>query len=122
MKCRLLLAVAVLSATAMPALAAPAVTTAQHEIAGLMQALEHSGCRFQRNGRWHDAAAARAHLQRKYEYLSQRERVGSAEQFIDDAASRSSLSGKPYRVACPDLPEQDSAPWFRQQLARLRGS
>ncbi|SBV35833.1 conserved exported hypothetical protein [uncultured Stenotrophomonas sp.] len=115
-----LLPLAVLLAAVMPALAAPAAT-AQREIAGLMQALEHSGCRFQRNGRWHGAAEARDHLQRKYDYLRKRELAGSAGQFIDNAASRSSLSGKPYRVACPDQPEQDAAPWFRQQLARLRG-
>ena len=104
-----------------PALAAPNVT-AQREITGLMQALEHSGCRFQRNGSWHEATEARDHLQRKYDYLLKRNLADSAEQFIDNAASRSSISDKPYRVACPNRPEQDSAPWFRQQLARLRGS
>ena len=103
------------------ALAAPNATT-QREITGLLQALEHSGCRFQRNGSWHEAAEARSHLQRKYDYLLKRNLAGSAEQFIDNAASRSSISDKPYRVACPNRPEQDSAPWFRQQLARLRGS
>jgi len=115
-----LLPLAVLLAAAMPALAAPG-TTAQREIEGLMQVLEQSGCRFQRNGRWHGAAEARAHLQRKYDYLRKRELAGSAEQFIDNAASRSSLSGKPYRVACLGRSEQDAAPWFRQQLAGLRG-
>jgi hypothetical protein len=115
-----LLPFAVLLAAVMPALAAPGAT-AQHEIEGLMQALEHSGCRFQRNGRWHGAAEARTHLQRKYDYLRKRELAGSAEQFIDNAASRSSLSGKPYRVTCPGQPEQDATSWFRQQLARLRG-
>lgn len=99
--------------------AAPSTTT-QREIAGLMQALENSGCRFQRNGSWHEPAEARAHLQRKYDYLLKRDLVGSSEQFIDRAASRSSLSGKPYRVACPNVPEQDAAVWFQQKLRQLR--
>ncbi|ODU42395.1 MAG: hypothetical protein ABS96_28110 [Lysobacteraceae bacterium SCN 69-123] len=94
---------------------------ARAEIGGLMQALEDSGCRFQRNGSWHDAAEARSHLQRKYDYLLKRGLADSAEQFIERAASRSSISGKPYRVACPGRAEQDAAPWFRQQLLRLRG-
>ena len=46
----------------------------------------------------------------------------SAEQFIDRAASRSSFSGKAYRVRCPGRSEQDAAGWFRDQLQRLRGS
>lgn len=95
--------------------------TARHEIDGLMQALASSGCRFQRNGSWHDAGEARSHLQRKYDYLLRRGLADTAEQFIERAASRSSLSGKPYRVACPGHAEQDAAPWFRQQLLRLRG-
>ena len=57
------------------ALAAPNATT-QREITGLLQALEHSGCRFQRNGSWHEAAEARSHLQRKYDYLLKRNLAG----------------------------------------------
>ncbi|MCA7024745.1 MULTISPECIES: DUF5329 domain-containing protein [Stenotrophomonas] len=113
----MLLGVAVVPST----LHAAPGATARAEIGGLMQALEDSGCRFQRNGSWHDAAEARSHLQRKYDYLLKRGLADSAEQFIERAASRSSISGKPYRVACPGRAEQDAAPWFRQQLLRLRG-
>ena len=108
-----------LVATGLAAAAPP--LGAQREIAGLFAALDRSGCRFQRNGRWHDAAQAHAHLQRKYDYLLKRGLADSTEQFIERAASRSSISGKPYRVACPGRAEQDAAPWFRQQLLRLRG-
>ena len=99
--------------------AAPSAT-AQREIGGLMQALQASGCRFQRNGSWYEAGEARSHLQRKYDYLLKRDLADTAEQFIDRAASRSSMSGKPYRVSCPGAAEQDSAVWFQQQLQRLR--
>lgn len=116
--CNLLLAGA-LAAIAVPASAAPGAAT-QREITGLMQALESSGCRFQRNGSWYEAPAARAHLQRKYDYLLKRDMVDSSEQFIDRAASRSSMSGRPYRVACAGVPEQDASAWFLQQLRRLR--
>ncbi len=116
--CRHLVAL-VLAAASAGAVAAPSAT-AQREINGLMQALESSGCRFQRNGSWHDAAQARSHLQRKYDYLLKRDLADTAEQFIDRAASRSSISGKAYRVACPGAAEQEAGPWFLQRLRSLR--
>ena len=108
-----------LALIALPATAAPSATT-QREITGLMQALETSGCRFQRNGTWYDAVAARGHLQRKYDYLLKRDMVDSSEQFIERAASRSSMSGKAYKVSCTGTPVQDASAWFLQQLRRLR--
>lgn len=104
----------------LPALAAPSAK-AKAEIAGLMDALSNSGCRFQRNGSWHGAAEARTHLQRKYDYLLKKDKVDTAEQFIERAASRSSLSGRAYRVECGGS-EQDASSWFGQQLQRLRDS
>ena len=101
------------------ALAAPS-DTARREIAGLIGALDGSSCRFQRNGSWHDAAEARAHLQRKYDYLLKKDKVDTAEQFIERAASQSSMSGKPYRIACPGQPEQTAAVWFGARLKALR--
>ncbi len=100
--------------------AAPTPRT-KAEIAGLMDALAHSGCRFQRNGDWHGATEARAHLQRKYDYLLRKDKVDTAEQFIERAASRSSMSGRAYRVQCNGK-EQDAASWFNGQLKRLRNS
>ncbi len=93
---------------------------ARREIAGLIGALDGSSCRFQRNGSWHDAAEARAHLQRKYDYLLRKDKVDTAEQFIERAASQSSMSGKPYRIVCPGQPEQTAAVWFTARLAALR--
>ena len=91
------------------------------EITGLMDALSNSGCRFQRNGSWYEAAEARTHLQRKYDYLLKKDKVDTAEQFIARAASRSSISGRAYRVRCNGQ-EQDAASWFNGKLKRLRNS
>ncbi|MFG3449570.1 YfeK family protein [Stenotrophomonas sp. NPDC047960] len=93
---------------------------ARREIAALIGALDGSSCRFQRNGSWHDAAEARAHLQRKYDYLLKKDKVDTAEQFIERAASQSSMSGRPYRIACPGQPEQTAAAWFGARLQALR--
>lgn len=102
------------------AAAATPPPVAAREIDALLAALQASPCRFQRNGSWYPAAQAKAHLQRKYDYLRKRDMVASAEQFIERGASRSNSSGKAYRVACPGQPEQDAATWFAQQLAALR--
>ena len=95
---------------------------AQREIRYLMDALSQSQCQFQRNGSWYGREEARAHLQRKYEYLLKRDQVDTAEQFIERAASRSSMSGKAYRVRCPGQPEVDAASWFGSRLKALRDS
>ena len=119
----ILAATLALAATTGNVMAAP-TGTARREIASLIGALDGSSCRFQRNGSWHDAAEARAHLQRKYDYLLKKDKVDTAEQFIERAASRSSMSGQPYRIACPGQPEQSAASWFgaRLQALRTRGS
>lgn len=93
---------------------------AQREIAQLIASLDGSTCQFQRNGSWHDAAEARAHLQRKYDYLLKKDKVDTAEQFIERAASQSSMSGKAYQIRCPGQPEQTAAAWFGARLQALR--
>jgi hypothetical protein len=102
------------------AFAAPSAT-ARKEIGQLMDALSRSGCQFQRNGSWHGAAEARTHLQRKYDYLLKKDKVDTAEQFIQRAASQSSMSGRAYRVKCQGR-EQDASAWFRGQLQKLRAA
>ena len=108
----LLLACGIASAAPPPA--------AQREIAQLFDALSHSGCRFNRNGSWYDASAAREHLQRKYDYLLRRDAVTSAEGFIELAASKSSMSGRAYLVQCPGTAAVDSGAWFRRALVQAR--
>ena len=46
---------------------APQAGQAKQEIAYLLATVVSSHCEFNRNGDWYDSAAARAHLQQKYE-------------------------------------------------------
>lgn len=92
------------------------------EIEALLGRLEASNCHFQRNGHWYDAAKARSHLERKLHYLEKRAMLESTEQFIEAAASKSSMSGEAYRVRCGDHPEQESAQWFLEQLQSIRAA
>ncbi|MEN5287798.1 YfeK family protein [Stenotrophomonas lactitubi] len=93
---------------------------ARREITQLIGSLDGSQCQFQRNGSWYGPADARSHLQRKYDYLLKKDMVDTAEQFIERAASQSSMSGKAYRIRCPGQPEQTSAAWFGARLQALR--
>ena len=110
-------ALAMLAATA--ANAAPP-TTVQRETDALIAALGTSGCRFERNGRWHDAAAAQAHLRKKEAWLRERGLVPTTEAFVERAATSSSVSGKPYRMQCGAAAPVASATWLRARLATLR--
>lgn len=93
---------------------------AQREIEHLLQYVQASGCEFIRNGKAHDASAARAHLTKKYQAV--KSRVHSAEDFIRYVASASSISKQTYRVRCAGAAETDSGPWLERELSRLRGS
>lgn len=84
--------------------------------------MKNSGCQFNRNGSWHAANEAEEHLRRKYSYLLRKDLITSAESFVELAASRSSISGKPYLVRCGKAAPVQSQAWFLEQLRRLRGT
>ncbi len=105
---------------ALVALSMAAAPAANTEIDQLLQSLKTSGCKFQRNGTWYDATKATDHLGTKRDYLQKKDKIHSAEDFIRLAATESSMTGKPYRVACPDKPEVDSKVWLEAQLKRIR--
>ncbi len=73
---------------------------------------------FIRNGSDHTAVEAAAHLQRKLS--AAHGRITTAEQFIDILATRSSWTGKAYRVRFADGREVESAVWLRQLLHEIR--
>ncbi len=109
-------------AAASPALAAPLPSEARAEIGALLDRLASSHCRFNRNGTWYDATEARSHLQRKLDYLADKEAIGSTEQFIELAATKSSMSGVDYLVSCADSQAVASSAWLGAELRALRAS
>lgn len=94
--------------------------TSRAEIDHLFTYLEKSGCQFNRNGSWYSSTDASAHLHEKFNYLIKRNLVSSSENFIERAATESSMSGKAYLVQCAGQKAQASGPWFREELARYR--
>ncbi len=100
--------------------AAEPSSQAHQEIGHLLEYLSHSGCQFNRNGSWYGPGKAVEHLNQKYDYLRKRGLVNSAEDFIDRAASKSSISGKAYEVKCGAEAPTQSGDWLRAELARYR--
>jgi hypothetical protein len=111
----------VLSARCPAAHAAPPAI-ASIEINYLLDFVDRSGCRFYRNGSWYDSHRAQAHLRVKYDYLAARDRIKSAEDFIDQAATRSSMSGEAYQIRCDTGPALPSNLWLRTALSNYRSS
>lgn len=120
----LLLAACLLGACllASPAWADGLTQTARAEIDGLLARLAASHCRFQRNGVWHTADAAQVHLRRKLDHLASRGAIASTEEFIERAATRSSVSGRPYLVECGGQPALSSHAWLHAELGALRAA
>ena len=107
---------------AIVATAGPLPPAARAEIDALMVRLLTSGCEFNRNGTWYPAAEAKSHLLQKLKYFEDRGKVETAEQFIELAASGSSMSGQPYLVRCGNVAPVQSGQWLRSQLQDLRAA
>jgi Family of unknown function (DUF5329) len=95
---------------------------AQAEINYLLWTVAASDCEFYRNGSRYEAKAAAAHLSSKFQYLQARDLVHNAEDFIDKAATRSSLSGLPYAIRCKGSEDVPTRQWLLVLLARYRDS
>lgn len=104
----------------LPVARADPPTNVQVEINFLLGYVEGSGCTFYRNGTWHDSQAAQVHLRDKYKYLAARNLINTTEDFIERAATESSLSGQPYEVRCNSNATMTSNQWLRDELARFR--
>src|SRR5664279_5740197 len=68
----------------------------QREVNFLLSYIGSSGCEFYRNGTWSDSKTAQTHLRDKYNYLVARNQINTTEDFIERAATESSLSGQSY--------------------------
>ena len=101
------------------AIAAPSAEV-QAEVSYLLRFIENSGCEFYRNGLWYDGTHASAHLRNKYEYFVARDQVRTTEEFIDRAATKSSISGIPYQIRCIGGAPVNSSVWLREAIAAYR--
>lgn len=105
-------------ATATQPVSASSRTPAAEIDALIDRVAKAKGVIFIRNGTEHTAAQAAEHLQRKRKAAGKR--IATPEQFIDKLGTRSSMTGKAYRVRLPDGKEIDSAVWLNGLLRDIR--
>lgn len=91
----------------------------QNEINFLLGYIAGSGCEFYRNGSWYNAHEAHAHLRTKYNYLAASNLINTTEQFIEQGASKSSMSGMPYQIRCNGGAAVSSQQWLHGRLLEL---
>ena len=120
---RLQIASLILALMLVPVARAAPPAMAQTEINHLLEFVGSSGCEFYRNGSWFDSKRGQAHLRSKYQWLAPRDQINTAEDFIEKAATRSSLSGQPYEVRCDGgeaMKAMTSNRWLHDELTRYR--
>jgi len=110
-----IIAVFILSGLMQSAASAAEVPT---EIDYLLTTMGSSDCTFIRNGKEYDAADAEAHLRMKYR--RGKRYASTTEKFIENLASKSSMSKKPYLIACEGSERIESGAWLMQLLLKYR--
>jgi hypothetical protein len=93
-------------------------TDVSGQIAHLIDFIAASPCSFIRNDDVYDGKAAAGHIRQKYDHY--KDEIASAEDFIDRAASRSLLSGRPYQVHCPGVAIMPARDWLLLELTAYR--
>jgi hypothetical protein len=63
---------------------------------------------------------AQAHLRSKYDAVTATNRIQTAEDFIDRAATKSSMSAQAYAIRCNNDLVVPTDRWLRDLLARYR--
>jgi len=87
----------------------------QEKIDYLINSIAHlKGAIFIRNGSEYDAGKAAGHLRKKLDYAG--EKIGTAQEFIDNCATASWLSHRKYRIRFGDGHTQDSATYLYGRL------
>ena len=92
--------------------------TTDIEVEHLIEVVSESGCTFIRNGSSHDADDAASHLAMKYR--RGKRYAKTTELFIERLASKSSMSGKPYQIKCPNTKAVPSGEWLSARLQEYR--
>ena len=90
----------------------------QDEIDHLLLYVQNTKCIYIRNGDSHSGKDAKKHIQRKYNYFY--DDIESSEDFIRLSATKSTMSGNKYYIACPNKAKVESSKWLLEELYRYR--
>ena len=90
------------------------------EVQYLLNYIAETECDFIRNGIPYKADKTISHIKKKYRYF--KNKISTAEEFIELSASKSMISNKPYLIECVGQPKQTSKQWLLDELVRYRAS
>ena len=94
------------------------VSANQTEIDHLLSFVKLTECQYERNGTKYNGEKAVKHIRKKYNYYS--DDIKTAEDFIRYSATKSSMSGKAYKIHCEGKYAVTSQQWLLGELHRLR--
>lgn len=86
-------------------------------IESFIQTIEASDVQFIRNGQHYSGREAAAHLRKKWEH--QKEAITTLDDFIRRIATKSSVSGEPYRVELTDGTTIDAQEWYQTIISGI---
>ncbi len=90
------------------------------EINHLLNYVGETKCDFIRNGIYYKSDKTVSHINKKYAYF--KNKINTAEEFIELSATKSTISNKPYLIECEGQPQQTSKQWLLDELMRYRTS
>jgi hypothetical protein len=93
-------------------------TTTQEEIDHLLNYVEITACKYERNGTIHHGKKAVKHIKNKYDYFE--DDIKTAEDFIQYSATKSTFSGDYYHILCDNQPPVRSKDWLLEELKKYR--
>ncbi|MEQ1545522.1 DUF5329 family protein [Methyloglobulus sp.] len=88
------------------------------EVNHLLKFIATTDCQYERNSDKHTGKEAAEHIKKKYDYF--KDKIVSAEDFIELGATKSAVTGSKYRVHCPGVAVQDSDQWLLAELKKVR--
>ena len=95
-----------------------AADSVEQDVEYLLSEISASNCTFIRNGSRYSADEAVEHMRLKYEYA--KDDIETVDDFIKKIGSRSSFSGRAYKVECPDEEVTETGLWLRNIWAARR--
>lgn len=88
------------------------------EVEHLLEYVETTDCKFERNGKIYTGEEAQKHIKRKYKHF--RDQISTTEEFIELSATKSTVSGKAYFVYCAENDPVESQVWLLEELTQYR--
>ncbi len=93
-------------------------TAEMKKIEWLLNRIQNSNITFIRNGSDHSPQEAADHLRSKLQQA--RDQIKTLDDFIENIASKSSMSGSPYQVKMPDGSMINAKDWYAQELKEYK--